>query len=318
MPPTKVAIGVDVGGTGTKAALVTEAGTLSHRTEVPTDPDRGTSGILQIVGSMMRTAASEGFVAVAVGVGAAGFIDIARGEVTFSPNLTYEEPKIHDAVSRLSGLPVAVDNDANAAAWGERTFGIGNGTDDMVLVTLGTGIGGGIIQNGSLIRGHTGAGAEIGHTVVVADGPLCKCGLRGCFEQLASGQAIERMATEVVASGKSSKIRGSGDEGLITGPDVTAAAAEGDEVALEVLAAAGRFLGIGLSNIANLFDPEIIVLGGGLVDAGEPYLSPARTTFADMTSAQHRRTLRVETGSLGNDAGIAGAAALAFDEVPST
>ncbi|MBK5226931.1 MAG: ROK family protein [Actinobacteria bacterium] len=312
---SRVAVGVDIGGTATKAALVSETGTISHRTEHVTDPDAGTKGIVAVVEEMMTVAEAAGLEVVGVGVGAAGFIDFASGSVTFAPNLVYDDPAIGAAVEKVVSVPVAVDNDGNAAAWGERTFGVAPGANDLVLLTLGTGIGSGIIQNGRLVRGHTGAGAEFGHTIVEVGGPQCGCGLRGCIEQLASGQAIERMAREAVVDDPASSILDfATSPEAITGEDVAKAAREMDGTARAVLRRAGTYLGIGMSNIANLFDPEVIVLSGSVVGAGEPYLGPARDTLAEMTASQKRRPMRVVLSTLEFDAGIAGAAALAFDK----
>lgn len=312
---SKVAIGVDIGGTAVKAALVSEAGVISHRTEKPTDPLAGTASIVAIVGEVMAIAAATDLEVVGVGVGAAGFVDFGAGSMTFAPNLVYEDPAIAAAVERAVQVPVTLDNDANAAAWGERSFGAVPGANDLVLLTLGTGIGSGIVQNGRLIRGHTGTGSEFGHTIIEVSGPLCRCGLKGCIEQLASGQAIERMAREAVVDDPSSSILDfAGSTEAITGLDVTKAAREMDATARTVLRRAGKYLGIGMSNIANLFDPEVIVLSGSVVGAGEPYLGPARDTLAEMTAAQKRRPMRVVLSTLGFDAGIVGAARQAFDK----
>ncbi len=315
MSGSRVAVGVDIGGTATKAALVSETGTIFHRAEHATDPNAGTKGIVAIVEKMMTVAEAARLKVVGVGVGAAGFIDFASGSVTFSPNLVYDDPAIGAAVEKVVPVPVAVDNDANVAAWGERTFGAAPGANDLVLLTLGTGIGSGIIQNGRLVRGYTGAGAEFGHTIVEVGGPQCGCGLRGCIEQFASGQAIERMAREAVVGDPASSILDfATSPEAITGQDVAKAAREMDETARAVLRKAGTYLGIGMSNIANLFDPEVIVLSGSVVGAGEPYLGPARDTLAEMTATQKRRPMRVDLSTLEFDAGIAGAAALAFDK----
>lgn len=310
-----VAIGIDVGGTGTKAGLVTATGEVIERFEHPTDPTAGTKGTVAIAGEALAWARDKGLDVAAAGVGAAGFIEFATGTVTFSPNLTYDDPKLGDALRGTLSVPVAVDNDANAAAWGERSFGSARGADDLVVLTIGTGIGSGIVVGGRLLRGSTGTGAEAGHTVVAAGGPRCQCGLRGCLEQMASGQAIERMAREATQEDPGSRILElAGAPELIMGEDVARAAREMDETARSVLKNAGRFLGIGLSNMANLFDPEAVVLAGSVVEAGEAYLGPARDTIAEMTSAQRRRPLRVDVSELGNDIGIVGAAALAFDQ----
>jgi glucokinase len=313
----RTAIGIDVGGTGTKAALVHDSGEIAARVERPTLFSGGTKGAIAVAEDLMAKAVELEIEIEAVGIGAAGFIDAARGTVTFAPNLTYDDPNIAQAVRTHTGLPTLADNDANAACWGERAHGSARGSDHVAYLGMGTGIGSGFIEAGRLVRGLTGAGAEMGHTVIEAFGPWCKCGLRGCLEQYASGQAIARMAKEALAEDPASSIlnyAASIEE--VTTADVSRAAHEYDETACAVLRRAGRALAIGLSNIANIFDPEVIVLGGGVVLAGEPFLGPARDEIARMTQAQRRRPLRIVIAALGGDAGIIGAAALALAEAP--
>jgi glucokinase len=311
-PTSQRVLGVDVGGTLTRAALVNRAGAVSARVERPTDRTAGTKGIVGVVEELLAIAADTP--PAAVGIGAAGFIDAATGSVTFSPNLIYDDPQVADAVRlRTGGLPVIVDNDANVAALGERAFGSAQGLDFVAYLTIGTGIGSGFVDRGRLVRGFSGAGAELGHMVIDSDGPECPCGLRGCLEQMASGTAIGRMAREAVGTDPDSSILAfAGAVESITAKDVARAARELDETARAVLRRAGRSLGIGLSNVVNLFDPEVIVLGGSVVQAGEPFLGPARDQLFEMTSAQKRRPMRVDVTSLKGDAGLLGAAALAF------
>lgn len=298
-----------------KAAGVTRDGSVVERIERPTDSSAATKSVLAALEDVLGRIEASGHEAVAVGVGAAGFVDFAAGAVTFSPNLTYDDPQVAAAVKVRFGLPVLVDNDANAAVWGERTFGCCPGADDVVMLTLGTGIGSGIVANGALVRGATGAGAELGHLVVDPSGPPCPCGLRGCLEQLASGTAIARLALLALGANPDSAITAfAGPGGEITGESVAKAAREYDQTAREVLHKAGTALGIGLSNVANVFDPELIVLGGSVVNAGEPYLGAARDQLARMTKAQRRRPMRLDVASLRGDAGIVGAAALAWTE----
>jgi glucokinase len=315
MAPTTAVIAIDVGGTGTKGAIVARDGEILLRVERPTDPSAGTKSILTAVEELLQRSDEVDADVGSVGIGAAGFIDARTGSVTFAPNLVYDDPHVAAAVHAQVGLPVIVDNDANAAAWGERAFGTARGSDNVVMLTLGTGIGSGIIVDGRLVRGHTGAGAELGHTVVNPDGPLCNCGLRGCLEQFASGQAIARMGMQAAQEDPDSSIIAfSGSLDGITAEHVAKAARQLDEPARAVMREAGRYLGIGMSNVANLFDPEIIVLTGGVLRAGEPFLGPARDTLVAMTDAQRRRPMRLDKSSLDRDTGILGAAALAFDE----
>ena len=311
-----VAIGVDVGGTTTKGGLVEMSGRLVERAEHPTDRQAATKTTIEVAETMVRRAEELGYVPVAVGIGAAGFVDVRSGTVTFSPNLIYDDPEVADAVGARVQLPVMVDNDANAAACGERAVGAARGTNNVVLITLGTGLGSGFIVNGRVLRGHTGAAAELGHMVVEVGGVQCGCGLRGCIEQYASGTAIARMAREAIRDEpESSIVHFAGSAEAITGRHVAQAARELDEVARSVLRRAGKALGIAMSNVVNLFDPEVIVLGGGVIATGEPLLGPARDQLAEMTALQRRRPMRLALTALGTDAGIIGAAALAIDEM---
>lgn len=306
---------MDVGGTRTKGGLVSRDGKILLRVERPTDPTAGTKGILDVGDELVRRAGEVGEAPKCVGIGAAGFINAATGSVTFAPNLTYDDPFVADAVRARTGLPVVIDNDANAAAWGERAFGVARGLDHVAVLTLGTGIGSGFVIGGRLLRGATGAGAELGHTVVDPDGPPCPCGLKGCVEQLSSGGAIGRAGRAAAARNPTtSMINFAGSVDNITAEDVARAAREFDEEARLIMHEAGRALGIALSNIANIFDPQTIVLTGSVVRSGEPFLGAARDQLVLMTNAQRRRPMRLDVTQLGNDAGIIGAAALGFDE----
>lgn len=304
------ALGIDIGGTTTKAGIVTDEGEILFRVERPTDPHAATKGALSVADDLLEHS-DQGDI-IAVGVGAAGFI--GDGTVIFSPNLTYDDPHLGAALGARTGLPVAVDNDANAATWGERVFGVANGSDHVALITIGTGIGSGFVVDGKLLRGSSGAAAEIGHTVVDPSGPKCGCGLKGCLEQFASGGAIARWAKEAAVSDPETSILSfAGSIGAITAEHVAKAAREYDETARAVLRRAGRALGVGLSNVANMFDPDVVVLAGSVTRAGEAFLGPARDELARMSSAQCRRPMRLALSSLGGDAGIVGAAALALE-----
>lgn len=311
---TSVAVGVDVGGTGTKGALVDDAGSILLRLERPTDVHAGTKGVLSLVEELVGRAGELDAEVVAAGVGAAGFVDAERGAVTFSPNVVYDDPAVVDALRARTGLPVVIDNDANAAAWAEHAYGTARGSGHLALVMVGTGIGSGFVVDGRLVRGFTGAAAELGHTVVDPDGPRCNCGMRGCVEEFASGRAIARIAREAARDERDTAILDfAGTVDAITAKHVAQAARQYDEVARRVMRRAGTALGVALANVANLFDPEVIVVGGGVARAGEPYLGPARDELVRRTNEQRRRPMRLDVTTLGPDAGILGAAALAFD-----
>jgi len=309
-----LSIGVDVGGTKIAGGVVDGAGKIVARTrrETPsTDPPAIVHNIIAVVEELRTLHEIE-----AVGVGSAGFVDAARSTVLFAPNLAWRDVPVRDQVAGATGLPVVVENDANAAAWGEFRYGAAEDVDDMICVTVGTGIGGGLVLAGSIYRGAHGVGAEPGHMRVVPDGHLCGCGNRGCLEQYASGSALVREARALASSRSVFAARllelSGGDPGAITGPMVTGAAREGDEPSRELLADLGRWLGEGLASFAALLDPAVFVIGGGVSEAGDLLLSPATAAFRrNLTGRGHRPEAEIRIATLGNDAGIVGAADLA-------
>lgn len=302
--------GVDVGGTKVLAAAVDQRGIIAKRVLRATDPRAGSSSLVAALDQLFSETEEP---PLGIGVGVAAWVGYPSGRVVFAPNLHYEIPDIKSLLSERYGLPVTVENDANAAAWGEREFGAGKGSDEMLMVTVGTGIGGGIVTGGGLMRGHGGFAAEIGHMTILENGPLCACGERGCLEALASGTAITRMAREGVdRSSESILLRlAEGDPEAITGELVSSAAEQGDAFAASLLEQAGRHLGIGLGNLAHLLDPEIIVVGGGGAEAGEVFLDPAREELQKKLVGR-REPPPVVVATLGNDAGVIGAAALSM------
>jgi glucokinase len=308
-------IGVDIGGTKVAGGVVDDHGRILQKVRRPTpssSPQETADAIAEVVDVLKG---AHGDVA-AVGLGAAGFVDETRSTVLFAPNLAWRDEPIKDKVEGLVGLPVVVENDANAMAWGEARFGAGRGQNFVVCVTLGTGIGGGIIFGGQLYRGGFGIGAEVGHFRVVPGGRRCGCGNRGCWEQYASGRALTTEAQELarVAPARAARLLELGDgvpEG-ISGPEVTQAAREGDPAALECFHIVAGWLGQGLADLAAILDPGAFIIGGGLSEAGDLLLDPAREAFADtLTGKGHRAIAEVRIAELGTDAGIVGAADLA-------
>jgi glucokinase len=241
----------------------------------------------------------------------------AENKVIFAPNLhAIEGVPLKDELGERTGLSVTVENDANAAAWGEFQFGAAEDVDDMVCVTVGTGIGGGLVLAGALYRGAHGIGAEIGHMRVVPGGHLCGCGNLGCLEQYASGKALVREARAAAVARPASAGRllamAGGDPEAITGPMVTSAAGDGDELAVSLLAELGRWLGEALASLTAVLDPAVFVIGGGVSEAGALLLDPARDAYsANITGKGHRPEAQIRASTLGNDAGIVGAADLA-------
>jgi len=312
MPP--LAIGVDIGGTKVAAGLVDGLGRVLARARRPT-PSRDARAVEQTIADVV-TELSSGVDVVAVGIGAAGFVDADRSRVLFAPHLAWRNEPLREAVTQLLGVPVVVENDANAAAWAEYRFGAGQGEERLVCVTLGTGIGGGIVIDGAVQRGRWGMAGEFGHMIVVPDGRRCECGNRGCLEQYASGNVLGREARELAAAGSPVTVplleRAGGNVAGLIGPLITEAARDGDPVAIELFEDVGRWLGIGLANLAAALDPGMFVVGGGVSDAGELLLRPARESFRRvLTGRGFRPEPRIVRAALGPEAGLVGAADLA-------
>ena len=243
-----------------------------------------------------------------------GLILAQESKVIFSPNLhAIEGIPLKDELEPKVGLSVAVENDNNVAAWGEFRFGTGSGAEHLLYVGLGTGIGGGIVMHGRLLRGAQGAGGELGHVTVQATGPRCACGNRGCLEAYSSGSAIERRAREVAAEQPYSALGRLASERRVLGEDVGRLAREGDEASLSVLEEAGRWLGIGLAGFVNIFNPEVVAVGGGVMASGDLILKPAREEVYLRARSPGRDLVEVRQAIRGADSGVLGAAALARD-----
>jgi len=301
-------IGLDIGGTKIGGGVIDRGGVILARGRRDT-PAHDPAAIVEVAAGLVRELSIEHRVD-AVGVACAAFIDRSRSTVYMSPNLAWRDEPLKER------LPVVIENDANAAAWGEFRFGAAVEADDMVMVTVGTGLGGGVVVDGVLMLGAFGVGAELGHMRVVPNGIRCGCGNRGCWEQYASGTALVREARELIVCGTPHAARLSelcaGDPAALSGPDVTRAAAEGDPAAVELLGDLGTWIGEGLASVAAILDPELIVLGGGVSEAGSLLIDPALAAFRrQLTGRGHRPEARFVLASLGNDAGMIGAADLA-------
>jgi glucokinase len=311
---TPLACGVDVGGTKISGGVVDEDGTVVEELRV-VSPATDVEAIEDAIASLVTQLRSRHEIA-AVGVGAAGYVDKSRAVVMFAPNIAWRDVDLKAELEARIDLPVVVENDANAAAWGEFTYGAGHDIDDLLMVAVGTGVGGGLVLDGELYRGAFGVGAEIGHMRVVPDGILCGCGNRGCLEQYASGSALVR---EVRAAARGGSLLAAGvlemaggDPEKITGPLVTEAAHAGDPFAVEQLEVLGRWLGEGIASLTAVLDPAVVVIGGGVSEAGEVLLDPVRSAFAaQLTGRGHRPVLDIRKATLGNRAGLIGAADLA-------
>ena len=314
-------VAVDIGGTKIMTALFSASGALVDRDVCPTLADRGVDDVLErlaanIRGLMRRNKLTPEQVG-AVSIASAGGIDTGRGVVvTPSPHLPgWDNLPLCDIYRRELGIRTFVLNDASAAALGEHRYGAGKDAQHLVLFTLGTGIGGGIIIDGKLYLGAAGGAGEIGHMTVDAHGPKCGCGNTGCLEMLASGSAIERDTLACLDRGEKSSLadiakkRNNG----IKVEDVAAVARSGDKLANDVITRAAFYLGIGFINITNIFNPELIIYGGGMAELGEMIVGPGRKMVAERAFSISARTVRIVKAALANEAGIYGAAAFGLD-----
>ncbi|SDO84639.1 glucokinase [Pedococcus dokdonensis] len=313
-----LSVGIDIGGTKVAGGVVDPDGLVVARARRDT-PHRSTSPsvvedtIVDVVAELIDEAGDD---VVAVGIGAAGFVAADRATVVFAPHLSWRDEPLEANLQRRVPVPISVDNDANAAAWAEWRFGAAQGHSHVVMVNLGTGIGGAMILDGQIMRGRYGIAGEFGHMQVVPGGQRCECGNKGCWEQYASGNALVREARSMMTAGSpmASDLLDlvGGDPSSLTGPMITEAARDGDATATELLGEIGQWLGIGIANLAAAFDPGVFVIGGGVSAAGDLLLEPARATFRrHLTGRGYRPEARIVAAALGNEAGLIGAADLA-------
>jgi glucokinase len=311
---SRVAVGLDVGGTKIAGGVVASTGEVLERItplHTPTDCHGVTRQLAAVVDDLRQRHPGV----IAIGVGAAGLVTWPDGHVRWAPNNGYRDLPLRQLLLDMTGLPTVVDNDANAAAWAEARAAAG--VRQMLLVTVGTGVGGGLLFNGQIYRARSGVSAEVGHMIVDPGGPLCGCGNSGCLEAVASGTALGRYGREAAAREPAGMLAqlGGGPAG-VTGETVFTAARAGDPIACALYRELGRWLGVGLASVANVFDLEAIVVGGGVASAGDMLLEPCRTAFAQMFfAADHRSAPLIVPAQLGNDAGWIGAAILALEEV---
>ena len=303
-------IGVDIGGTNILAGVVGESGEIvatTRRATDASDPAQIEVLVAEAVRQLMAGRDVEG-----VGVAAAGFVSSDRRKLLFAPNIAWRDHPLAERLEALIQRPVVIENDANAAAWAEYRFGNGRGVSDMVMLTLGTGLGGAVVADGRLVRGAFGAAAELGHMKIVPGGHYCGCGQEGCWEAYASGTALAKLAQSIAVTdpnGAMHMVDLAGGE-PISGAHVTAAARVGDPVAIRLLRRFGKYLGIGIATLTAVVDTEIVVVGGGIATAAADLILPsARKTFLGSLSGRgYRGELRIITAALANDAGIIGAA----------
>ncbi|WP_372495663.1 ROK family glucokinase [Kitasatospora humi] len=309
-------IGIDIGGTKVVAGVVSGEGAIVEQLRADTPEKSKSPKVVEDVIVELVLELADRHDVHAVGIGAAGWVDADRSRVLFAPHLNWRDEPLREALSNRLKFPVVVENDANAAAWAEWRFGAGRDEDLLVMITLGTGIGGALVRQGRVDRGRFGLAGEFGHMQVVPGGHRCPCGNRGCWEQYSSGNALVREARELAAAespvAQPLLARVGGEVAAITGPLVTEAAREGDPMAVELLHDIGNWLGVGLANLAAALDPGRFVIGGGVSAAGDLLLGPAQDAFRrTLTGRGFRPEAQIVPAALGNNAGLIGAADLA-------
>jgi len=316
-------VGIDLGGTNIAVGCVSEDGTkVRGLVSEPTRSDLGPDGVVQRMvqtaerSMQMLQAEEKGAQVVGVGIGAPGPLDFHRGVVLLAPNLGWTDMPLRDRISAGLKRPAALDNDANCAALGEWWQGAAKGTSHALAVTIGTGIGGGVILNGKIYHGASDCAGELGHTTIDMDGRRCACGNYGCLEAYASGPAIALRAAEALSSGYESSLRTrvKGDLSKITAQTVYDAAAEGDELALEVVRDTASYLGAGIANFLNIFNPEVVVVCGGVTAAGERLFGPMQREVARRAFKPAVAACRIVPGMLPGTAGVIGAARTYLDQ----
>ena len=308
------AIGVDIGGTKIAAGVVDDSGRVRAKRRCSTDP-ADPAAIERAVAELVADLRQD-FAVSAVGVAAAGFVSSDRATVLFAPNIAWRDYPLRGRLASLIDVPVVIENDANAAGWAEFRFGAGRRVDSMIMLTVGTGLGGAIVIGSELLRGAHGVAAEVGHIRMVPNGHMCGCGHPGCWEQYASGTALTRQArAAAVADPERASVLldlAGGAPARIGGQHVTQAAGQSDPLAVELIAELGSWLGAGIADLVSVLDPSLVVIGGGVASAGDLLLDPARDAFRRALSARdHRPEPLICAAELRNDAGLVGAADLA-------
>lgn len=315
-------LGVDLGGTKILTAVTDSQGKILSRDHSVTPARDGPEAVLESILESAHRALEGAEVAMSAlacaGVGAPGLIDPRQGMVFTSPHLPgWRDVPLRDMVEERLGRKAFLVNDANAAALGELHFGAARGARNFIYVTLSTGIGGGIVIDGELYSGTIGAAGEVGHMTIDDRGPLCNCGNRGCWETLASGTALAREARQRIEEGVATSILeyARGDAAKVTAQAVHSAARQGDGLAQELIARTGYYVGVGLANLINIFNPELIVIGGGLSNIGDILLEPAFKVAGERAYRETFRAVRFASAALGRDSGVLGAAVFAASEL---
>ena len=317
----RLIVGVDLGGSKIRVILSDPRGNilaLEHRdTRARQGPEAVIGRLTQSMRRVLASGATFPAEILGIGIGAPGACEVETGIITASPNLPrWRNVPLRDVIQREFGVPTYLDNDATVAALGEHRFGAGVGVENFIHVTLGTGIGGGVIIGGRVYRGACGAAGEIGHMTIDVNGPRCNCGNIGCWETFASGTAVAREAVARIKAGAESVILelAGGDLKKVSAETVFLAAQKGDGLGRELIQRTGYYLGVGLVNLVNIFNPQLILIGGGLSQMGELLLAPAREVVRERAFELAARAVRIEMARLGADAGVLGAVALVLEE----
>lgn len=314
------AVGIDLGGTNLKAGIVSRDGRIYHRLSIKTNynaaPQIISDQIFKLINDVIDTAHLKTSDIIGIGLGSPGLVDKAGETILFSPNLPqWRNIPIKRMIAERFAIPCVLENDANAAAWGEKWVGAGKEARSMVMITLGTGIGGGIVIENRLWRGANNVAGEIGHMVIQTNGPRCSCGNHGCIEVYASATAMVRRFKELLQNGASSSLK---DSKEITAKMINDAATQGDKASLDIIRETGRYLGIALVNIMHILNPEVIVLTGGMTGSGELLMAPIREVTQQRAFEASYKDTKIVFSELGNDAGIIGAAGCLLKELETS
>lgn len=308
-------IGIDLGGTKINGALADLEGKILSQHTIPTNASEGEQAVLgrifEVIEKLIKSASKSTEEIKSIGIGSPGPLDAKAGIIIFTPNLPFRNFQLVTPIVERFNIPTYLDNDANVAAIGEYMLGAGKGTNNMVYITVSTGVGGGAILDGKIYRGSTSNALEVGHMTIVPDGPRCNCGNYGCIEALASGTAIARQAREALESGVDTALRG---YEAVTSYEVFLAAQNGDKVAKEILDRSFNYLGIAVANIITSFDPEVFVIGGGVSKMGDMMFSKVQEVVNKRCFKSMSEFCKIVPAGLGTDAGVMGAVALALLE----
>ncbi len=312
-------IGIDLGGTKILTAVADDNGEIIARVKLATETELGQERIKKNIFKSIYKVLEKTDIKIekikSIGIGSPGPLNVEKGIIYESANLPIKNMEIVDLIEKETGINTYLQNDANTAALGEKVFGAGKEADDLLYITISTGVGGGIIINGKIYYGHTGNAGEIGHMTVDPTGPQCGCGNYGCLESFSSGTAIKNMAKNAVENDESTLIKKLAKDQKLSAKLVAKAAAKGDQKALDIFAKAGYYLGIGIANLVNIFNPEMIILGGGVLKAKEYFLDRAKEEFKKRALKAPADIVKIKEAVLEDEIGVKGAIAVAMQKV---